>query len=108
MLHAASTSSGNTENPFAAHAYYVNDIYRNRVHKLMSAPWVDQQTNGTLLRMASMGSAFWIDSIQKIHGEGVTLELVLSDAATQPVPPLVCVILYKCTTGDRIWAPGTC
>ena len=45
-------------NLFAAHDYYVNDVYRQRVHELMGASWVDQNSRRTLERMSGFGSAF--------------------------------------------------
>ena len=87
-------------NLFAAHDYYVNDVYRQRVHELMGASWVDQNSHRTLERMSGFGSAFWIDRVGKIRGEGVTLEHVFSDAAAQSTPPLIVAILYDLPNRD--------
>ena len=92
---------GSQQNLFASHAYYVNDVYRQRVHELTSASWVDGTSSSTLRRMADLGSAFWIDRIGKISGEGVTLELVFSQAAAAVGPkPLVVAILYDLPNRD--------
>ena len=63
-------------NLFAAHDYYVNDVYRQRVHELMGASWVDQNSHRTLERMSGFGSAFWIDTIARIKDadSGSTLD----------------------------------
>ena len=87
-------------NLFATNEYYVNDVYRQRVHELMSASWVDDKSNRTLERMSNMGSAFWVDRIGKISGDGVTLQSVLSDAARKTKPPLVVAILYNLPNRD--------
>lgn len=87
-------------NPFASHAYYVNNVYRQRVHDAMSASWVDQTSKATLNRISNVGSAFWIDRISKVRGEGITLELVLSEAAAASDPPLVVAILYNLPNRD--------
>lgn len=90
----------NDGNLFAAHSFYVNDVYRQRVSELQSASWVDATSNHTLARMANMGSAFWIDRIGKIRGDGVTLERVFSDAESQNPPPLVVAVLYNLPNRD--------
>ena len=64
-VHRVAAMLGSQQNLFASHAYYVNDVYRQRVHELTSASWVDGTSSSTLRRMADLGSAFWIDRIER-------------------------------------------
>ena len=91
-----------TSNIFALHDYYVNARYQARVQASIQQAWVDDSTRQSLQSMLTTGSAFWIDTIARIRDadSGVTLESVFRDAAAQPAPPLVVVILYNLPNRD--------
>lgn len=89
-------------NLFANNTYYVNARYQARVRASMNKLWVDTKTRASLKSMQSTGSAFWIDTIDKVldsHND-LTLLSACREAATKPRPPLVVAVLYDLPNRD--------
>jgi hypothetical protein len=85
-------------NPFEAVAYWVNSQYQLRVQQSMAARWSeDKHTSSQMTGMLRVPSAFWVDRISKIRrstaGAEASLQSILEDAGSSPVPPLVVIIL---------------
>lgn len=87
------------DNPFDVSAYYVNPAYQWELTSSIATATGDVQT--TLETMMDVPSAYWIDVKSKITGNGTgTLQGILSDAAAQTPPPLVCFIVYDLPNRD--------
>lgn len=93
-------------NLFSEHAYYVNDVYRQRVQALSLATFVDEPMRSNLDWMFNLGSAVWIDRISKIDAganrssQSLSLHSVFADASRAPNPPLVVAVLYNLPNRD--------
>jgi len=92
---AASAST----NPFEGHEFYVNPANEKEYDSSISTAAGIVKTN--LQAMQKTASAYWIDTKEKIHGNGTnSLEGILKDAASQSTPPLVTVIWYDLPNRD--------
>ena len=98
----AMPSAASQGNVFAAHQYYVNPQYQQRVRDSIAKTWADDATRASLQSMVDSGSAFWIDTIARIRDttNDVSLESVFRDASRLSPPPLVVVILYNLPNRD--------
>jgi cellulase/cellobiase CelA1 len=88
-------------NLFAAHRFYIGHALQRRVHSSMGARWAqDGKTRAHLAKVVDAPSAFWVDRLAKITGNGTTLASLLADAESQYSLSLVAVIMYDLPNRD--------
>jgi len=97
-----STSSGPEKpdgNPFEDKVFYVNPSYQ--VSLTSSIQTAEGSVKETLEAMMDLPSAYWLDKRDKIHGTSTnSMEGILEDAASKPVPELVVFIVYDLPNRD--------
>mmetsp|Transcript_22857 Transcript_22857/g.54385 ORF Transcript_22857/g.54385 Transcript_22857/m.54385 type:complete len:488 (+) Transcript_22857:80-1543(+) len=87
------------QNPFEGQSFYVNPSYRTSLQSSIDTASGD--VKATLASMRDVPSAYWLDNKGKISGSTTdTMEGILADAASKPVPELVVFIVYDLPNRD--------
>ena len=92
-------SKSTASNPFAGKSFYVNPSYRTSLERSISTAAGDVKS--TLESMRDIPSAYWLDNKGKITGSTTdSMEGILQDALSKPVPELVVFIVYDLPNRD--------
>ena len=87
------------ENPFKDQVFYVNPSYKTSLSSSIQTSEGDIKE--TLEAMMDVPSAYWLDKRDKIFGSSTdSMEGILEDAASKPVPELVVFIVYDLPNRD--------
>jgi len=87
------------DNPFHGKAYYKNPT--NQKSYDASIETASGMSKRNLIQMREVPSAYWIDVKSKIHGTNIkSLEGILEDASSKPVPEMVVFIWYDLPNRD--------
>ena len=93
------TIAPSTGNPFADKVYYVNPSYKESLSTSIATASGVILTN--LEAMMDVPSAYWLDRKNKITGSTTdSMEGILQDALSKPVPELVVFIVYDLPNRD--------
>jgi len=101
---ALDRTPGASINPFLGKTFYVNPSYQAELASSINTcfpPNCSATTKGTLQRMTSVASAYWLDTMAKINGSSTnTAQGILQSASRQSPVPLVVFIVYDLPNRD--------
>ena len=92
-------TASSSKNPFKDKVFYVNPSYQASLSTSIQSS--EGAIKETLEAMVDLPSAYWLDKRDKIHGSSTgSMEGILEDAASKPVPELVVFIVYDLPNRD--------
>ena len=95
----SSAETSSARNPFKDQVFYVNPSYKTSLSSSIQTSEGDIKE--TLEAMMDVPSAYWLDKRDKIFGSSTdSMEGILEDAASKPVPELVVFIVYDLPNRD--------